>query len=123
MGLMLSPGDDDVTSPGVSWSYTGFNMFREWLAQAEGFTLAEMNGFGGDCVWSSVSTTLAPLLDHPDDDGSLAPAQCAAMLEAITEQRQHEDGGPVLERRLDDVRQLVTVMKYCLEKEVELIFC
>ncbi|MEU2135191.1 hypothetical protein [Streptomyces sp. NPDC018352] len=44
-------------------------------------------------------------------------------LEAITEQRQHEDGGPVLERRLDDVRQLVTVMKYCLEKEVELIFC
>lgn len=28
MGLMLSPGDDDVTSPDVSWSYTGFNMFR-----------------------------------------------------------------------------------------------
>ncbi|MFD5504348.1 hypothetical protein ACFWJS_32315 [Streptomyces sp. NPDC127061] len=85
-----------------------------------------MNGFGGDRVWSSVPTTLAPLLDHPDDDGSLAPAQCAAMLprlEAITEQQQHEDGGPVLERRLDDVRQLVTVMNYCLEKEVELIFC
>lgn len=67
MGLMLFPGDGDVTSPNISWSYTGFNMFREWLAQAEGFTLAEMNGFGGDRPWTSVSTTLAPLLDHPDD--------------------------------------------------------
>ncbi|MFE4959484.1 hypothetical protein ACFRCW_37235 [Streptomyces sp. NPDC056653] len=127
MGLMLSPGDDDVTSPDVCWSYTGFNMFREWLAQVEGFTLAEMNGFGGERTWSSVSTTLAPLLDHPDDDGSLAPAQCAAMLprlEAIIDQRQrqHEDSDPVLRRRIDDARQLVTVMKYCLDKDVELIF-
>ncbi|MEU2070187.1 hypothetical protein [Streptomyces anulatus] len=70
MGLMLSPGDDNVTSPDVSWSYTGFDMFREWLARAEGFTLAEMNGFGGDRTWNSVSTALAPLLDHPDDEGS-----------------------------------------------------
>ncbi|WP_030325903.1 hypothetical protein [Streptomyces flavochromogenes] len=125
MGLMLTPGDDDVTSPDVSWSYTGFNMFREWLARTEGFTLAEMNGFGGDRMWSSVSTTLAPLLDHPDDEGSLTPAQCAAALprlEAITGQ-QHEDGDPVDERRVDDVRQLVTVVRYCLEKDVELIFC
>ncbi|MET9497834.1 hypothetical protein [Streptomyces sp. NPDC006552] len=125
MGLMLSPGDDDVTSPDVSWSYTGFNMFREWLAEAEGFTLAEMNGFGGDRKWGSVSTTLAPLLAHPDDEGSLTPAQCAAMLarlEAIACE-PHEDGDPVNERRVDDVRQLVAVVKYCLENEVELVFC
>ncbi|MEE1671581.1 hypothetical protein RCR19_39850 [Streptomyces sp. WAC07094] len=125
MGLMLAPGDDNVTGPDVSWSYTGFNMFREWLAQAEGLTLAEMNGFGGDRKWDSVSTTLAPLLDHPDDEGSLTPTQCAAMLprlEAITDQ-QPKDGDPVHERRVDDVRQLVAVVRYCLEKEVELIFC
>ncbi|MBW8705673.1 hypothetical protein MBT84_39305 [Streptomyces sp. MBT84] len=125
MGLMLAPGDDNVTGPDVSWSYTGFNMFREWLAQAEGLTLAEMNGFGGDRMWDSVSTTLAPLLDHPDDEGSLTPTQCAAMLprlEAITDQ-QPKDGDPVHERRVDDVRQLVAVVRYCLEKEVELIFC
>ncbi|MGY3061899.1 hypothetical protein ACVWZD_006197 [Streptomyces sp. TE3672] len=30
--------------------------------------------------------------------------------------------GPVLGQRIDDVRQLVTVMRYCMEKEVELIF-
>jgi hypothetical protein len=61
VGLMLFPGDGDVTSPDVSWSYTGFHLFREWLASTEGFTLAEMHGFGGDRAWSGVSTTLAVL--------------------------------------------------------------
>ncbi|MEU8706304.1 hypothetical protein [Streptomyces sp. NPDC048565] len=104
-------------------------MFRVWLAQAEGFALPEMHGFDGDRPWSSVSTTLAPLLNHPDDDGpDLTPAQCAAMLprlEAIIDERQHLQHlgcDPVLERRIDDTRQLVTVMKFCLDKDVEVIF-
>lgn len=126
MGLMLFPGDDDVASPDISWSYTGFGMFRTWLAQAEGFTLAEMNGFGGARQWCSVSTTLAPLLNHPDDDGpDLVPAQCAAMLprlEAILDQRQPEDSDPALGRRIEDVSQLVTVLRFCADKDVELIF-
>ncbi len=126
MGLVLFPRDDNVTSPDVSWSYTGFNKFREWLAQAEGFALAEMHGFGGDRPWSSVSTTLAQLLDHPDDDApDLTPAQCAAMLprlEAILDQRQHDGGDPVLQRHTDDARHLVAVMRFCLNKDVELIF-
>lgn len=125
MGLMLFPGDGDVNSPDVSWSYTGFHMFRQWLAVAEGSTLGEMRGFGGDREWSSVSTTLTSLLDHPDDDGSLTAAQCAVMLprlEAIIDQLGPEDGDLVLQRRVDDVRQLVTVMKYCLGKGVDLVF-
>ncbi|MFE7958890.1 hypothetical protein [Streptomyces sp. NPDC057413] len=126
MGLVLFPGDGDVTSPDVSWSYSGFSMFRQWLAEAEGFTLAEMYGFGGDRPWSSVSTPLAPLLDHPDDDGpDLTPAQCAAMLprlEAIIDQQQHDGSDPVLQRRLEDACELVTVLKLCLDKGVELIF-
>lgn len=122
---MLFPGDDDVASPDVSWSYTGFSMFRKWLAQAEGFTLTEMNGFGGERQWRSVSTTLAPLLNHPDDEGSLAPAQCAAMLprlEAILDQRQSDYSDPVIRRRIEDVRQLITVLRFCVDKDVELIF-
>lgn len=125
MGLLLFPGDGAVESPDVSWSYTGFHMFREWLANTEGFSLAEMHGFGGDRAWSSVSITLAPLLNHSDDQGSLTAAQCAAMLprlEAIIDQLHAEDGDPVLLRRVDDARQLVTVVKYCLDKGVELVF-
>ncbi|MEU0955393.1 hypothetical protein ABZ353_24105 [Streptomyces niveus] len=126
MGIVLFPGDDDVTSPDISWSYTGFSMFRTWLAQAEGFGLSEMCGFGGDRPWNSVSTTLSPLLDHPDDDGpDLTPAQCANMLprlEAIVEERQPDGSDPVVQRRLEDTRQLVAVMKFCLDKDVELAF-
>ncbi|XMN04819.1 hypothetical protein ACK8N7_01580 [Streptomyces griseobrunneus] len=125
VGLMLLPGGGDVTSPDVSWSYTGFHMFRQWLADTEGFTLTEMRGFGGDRAWSSVSTPLTPLLDHVDDDGFLTTAQCAAMLprlEAIIDQLRPEDSDLVLLRRVDDTRQLVTVMQYCLDTGVELHF-
>ncbi|MFF7871034.1 hypothetical protein ACFZCT_31945 [Streptomyces qaidamensis] len=125
MGLMLFPGDDDVASPDVSWSYTGFSMFRKWLAWVEGFALAEMDGFGGDRQWSSVSTTLAPLLNHPDDEGDLTPAQCAAMLprlEDILNQRESDDSDPVLRRRIEDLSELVTVLRVCVDKDVELLF-
>ncbi|MGW3655054.1 hypothetical protein ACWD6R_04775 [Streptomyces sp. NPDC005151] len=44
-------------------------------------------------------------------------------LEAIIDQRQHEDSDPLLRRRIDDVHQLVTVMKYCLDEDVDLNFC
>ncbi|MFF8480926.1 hypothetical protein ACGFZG_27145 [Streptomyces antibioticus] len=70
-------------------------MFRQWLAQAEGFALAEMDGFGGNRPWHSVSATLAPLLHHPDDDGpGLSPTPCAAMLprlETILHRRRPDD--------------------------------
>ncbi len=126
MGLMLFPGDDDVASPDISWSYSGFSMFRKWLARAEGFTLAEMDGFGGDRPWSSVSTTLEPLLNHPDDDGpDLTPAQCAAMLPRLVSmlgQCRPDEGDLVLRRRIEDVGQLVTVLRYCLERGVGLVF-
>ncbi|WP_308402310.1 hypothetical protein [Streptomyces telluris] len=80
MGLMLCPADEEAASPDISWSYYGFNLFREWLAQTEGLLPREMVGFGGNRPWSSVTTTLTSLLDHPDDDGDLSAAQCAAML-------------------------------------------
>jgi len=125
MGLMLYPADSDVTSPDVEWSYSGFAEFRRWLAQAEGFDLDEMYGFGGDLPWSSVTTVLEPLLDHPDDGGpDFTLAQCAAMLprlEAIVDQRQ-DGSDPLLRRHLTDARRLVVVMRLCLDKDVELYF-
>ncbi|MBD0420247.1 hypothetical protein H0H10_13950 [Streptomyces sp. TRM S81-3] len=127
MGLMLCPADDDVASPDTSWSYHGFHLFRQWLAQAEGIALPEMAGFGGKRAWSSITTTLEPLLNHPDDDGDLAPAQCAAMLprleELAVERPQAADDSDLQRRRIDDTRQLINVMKYCVDKGVPLVFC
>ncbi|WP_328382025.1 hypothetical protein OHS81_02580 [Streptomyces sp. NBC_00400] len=126
MGVLLFPGDDDTGSPAVSWSYTGFGGFRRWPAQAEGFTLDEMHGFGGQRPWSDVSTRLAPLLDHPDDAGpDLTPTHCAAMLPRLREiggRRYEASAGPLLQRHLDDVRQLVVVLQRCVEKDVDLLF-
>ncbi|MFB6831962.1 hypothetical protein [Streptomyces hydrogenans] len=124
MGLVLFPGDGDVSSPDIDWSYSGFSAFRTWLSQAEGFALSDMCGFGGERPWSSVSTTLEPLLDHPDDAGpDLTPAQCAAMLprlEAII--NQQDDSDPIARKHAGDVRRLIVVMKLCLEKDVALLF-
>ncbi|MFI1537733.1 hypothetical protein [Streptomyces anandii] len=126
MGLVLFPGDGDVTSPDVSWSYTGFGVFRRWLAQAEGFGLSEMDGFGGQYLWSDASTTLAPLLNHADDDGpDLTPSQCATILprlEEIAQQKPEAGNDPTLQRHIDDTRQLVAVLQLCVEKDVDLIF-
>ncbi|MGW1604847.1 hypothetical protein [Streptomyces eurythermus] len=126
MGLVLFPGDDDTSGPDVSWSYTGFGAFRRWLAQAEGFALDEMHGFGGERPWNDVSTTLTPLLDHPDDDGpDLTPIQCAAILPRLQEIADQPPGGttdPLLQRHIDDARQLVVVLQLCIEKDVDLLF-
>ncbi|MGH4031877.1 hypothetical protein ACQB60_23430 [Actinomycetota bacterium Odt1-20B] len=125
MGLMLFPGDGDDDSPDISWSYTGFSMFRSWLAGIEGFTLAEMAGFGGERPWSEVATPLAPLLDHPDDHGELTAQECAAILPRLQEiagRPEEHPSGPGRKRRADDVRQLVVVLRRCVEKDVELVF-
>jgi hypothetical protein len=126
MGLMLVPQDSDGAGPDVSWSYTGFHMYRQWLARAEGFVFTEMHGFGGDRPWSEVSTTLEPLLRHRDDEGDIPPAQCAAMLprlEAIIEERSAHGDDPDDPRRVADTRELVTVVRHCRDKDVPLVFC
>ncbi|MET7728796.1 hypothetical protein [Streptomyces mirabilis] len=126
VGLVLFPGDDDTGSQDVSWSYTGFGVFRRWLAQAEGFILDEMRGFGGQRPWSDVSTTLTPLLNHPDDGGpDLTSAQCAAILPRLREiaDQWHEGSADsLLQRHTNDIGQLVVVVQLCVEKDVGLLF-
>ncbi|MFJ5798500.1 hypothetical protein [Streptomyces decoyicus] len=125
MGLVLFPGDGDASRPDVSWSYSGFAAFRRCLAQAEGLTLSEMWGFGGERPWSEVSTALEPLLDHPDDGGDpLSPAGCAAILprlETITDQSA-QDGDDMLHQHIEDGRKPATVLRLCIEKHVPLGF-
>ncbi len=126
MGLILFPGDGDTTSPDVAWSYPDFHAFRCRLAQAEGFVLDEMRGFGGERLWSNVSTTLEPFLDRPDDGGGeLSTAECTAILprlEAITGEWQEQTAHPLLQQHIENARQLALVLRLCIEKDVELLF-
>ncbi|MFD5065301.1 hypothetical protein [Streptomyces sp. NPDC058394] len=126
MGLVLFPRDGDNSSPDVSWSYGGFAAFRRRLALTEGFVLSEMWGFGDERPWSEVSTALEPLLDHPDIGGDdLTPAECASILirlEEITDQWIREDGDQRLQQHIEDARQLVGVLRLCIEKNVPLVF-
>lgn len=125
MGLCLFPVDGDVNSPDVSWSYSGFDIFRQRLARAEGFDLPEMRGFGGDRSWGDVSTALAPFLDHPDDHGELSAADCATVvhrLEEIIAQWEADGGDALVRQHIEYGRRLVAVLRLCVDKSVELAF-
>ncbi|MFF2779514.1 hypothetical protein ACFVU3_32030 [Streptomyces sp. NPDC058052] len=121
---MLFPGDEDLGSPDVAWSYRDFAAFRRLLAEAEGFTLHDMRGFGGERPWSDVSTSLEPFLDRPDDGGGeLSPTECAALvprLQAIVDQWQTDDDVPRM--HTDAARQLLVVLRLCVAKDVDLCF-
>ncbi|MCX4970864.1 hypothetical protein OHA98_40215 [Streptomyces sp. NBC_00654] len=126
MGLVLFPGDGDNSSLDVSWSYSGFAAFRRRLAETEGIVLSEMWGFGGERPWSEASTALESLLDHPDDGGDdLSPSKCASILvrlEAITNQWAREGGDQLLQQHIKDARQLASVLRLCIDKNVPLVF-
>ncbi|MET7607371.1 hypothetical protein ABZS96_33880 [Streptomyces avermitilis] len=49
--------------------------FRRGLAAHAGIDLPRMQGFGGDTAWTSVSSPLRHLLNHPDDSGEISADQ------------------------------------------------
>ncbi|MFE1560656.1 hypothetical protein ACFW6V_37445 [Streptomyces sp. NPDC058734] len=126
MGLILFPDDGDITSPDATWSCRSFHDFRYALAQAEGFALDDMWGFGGERPWSEVATVLEPLLDHPDVAGDpLTAADCAAIaprLEAIADDWARDRTDGLRERHVEDARRLALVLRFCVEKGVLLLF-
>lgn len=78
MGIGFSHG-------GASWSYSGFSHFRQRLASAIGIELSSMRGYGGNVEWSTVADPIAPLLNHSDCDGELAPAVCSTVAPRLAE--------------------------------------
>jgi hypothetical protein len=73
-----------------------------------------------------VSTTLEPLLDHPDNGGDdLSPADHAAImprLEAISDEWAQVNDDPLLHRHIGDACQLAHILRLCIEKGVPLVF-
>jgi hypothetical protein len=144
MGLDLHParrsddplyGDEDSPywpgAPYPQWSYGGFDRFRQRLAEAEGFSLNEMAGFGegfgedavrGTRSWDDVTTELAPLLNHSDCDGEMTPQECAAVLPRL---REIITGWATAEPGDYDVQAgqaLCEAMQLCAEQGVRLLF-
>jgi hypothetical protein len=73
MGLDIRVYEAVVRDHAWSSSYSTFGAFRTRLAAAEGFDLDEMTGFGGKREWSEIESSLVPLLNHSDCDGTLHP--------------------------------------------------
>lgn len=66
----------DFSHCGAHWAYSGFNKFRERLAEKIGFDLRKMAGFDGDQSWDTMNDDIKPLLNHSDCDGFLSPEVC-----------------------------------------------
>ncbi len=65
-------------------SYGAFGAWREWLARRAGFSLHEMEGFGGFLEWNR-GDNLTILLDHSDCDGEILAKDCAPLAERLQE--------------------------------------
>lgn len=59
-------------------SYVGFNDFREAWANHLGFTLHEMEGFGGKKKWTN--EPLQSFFNHSDCDGEISVEDCREIL-------------------------------------------
>ncbi|MGW3396181.1 hypothetical protein [Streptomyces hydrogenans] len=127
MGVCLFPGDGNIESPDACFSYREFKRFRHRLAEEEGFSMPDMEGFGGSTSWNDVSSTLKPLLDHPDDHGrNISLNECRIMLprlESILSKIEKAPGIHIEERdQLRWLSNLVTVVRICVKKNVEMCF-
>ena len=82
MGLDFSHGD-------AHWAYSGFNRFRERLAQIIGFKLRDMQGFTDSIEsglsWDNIKDPIKDLLNHSDCDGELMVNQCQTIAPRLNE--------------------------------------
>jgi hypothetical protein len=77
---------EGFTAKTASWSYSGFNRFRELVASKAGISLDSMVGFGGQMAWEDLAgEALLPLLNHSDCDGELTPEECKTVAPRLRE--------------------------------------
>ncbi|ACK88851.1 hypothetical protein BCAH820_4398 [Bacillus cereus AH820] len=101
------------------WGYSGFNNFRRKLASQVGFNLDEMEGFGGEVDWDTVTDDIKDFLDHSDCDGSLTPEQCEVIYPRLLELVESWDDN---DRDKQNAIILADDMKYCVENNLTLEF-
>jgi hypothetical protein len=133
MGLDFRHLADRPSHECPRWAYSGFSHFRELLAAAEGFALNDMQGFStgnpfkgtrvpGTRSWDEITTSIKPLLDHPDDDGELTPAECAQVAPRLREIATGWDPDPDLSRHRHRGLLLADCMDMCARLGTDLWF-
>jgi hypothetical protein len=103
MGLDISVDHGDYSFR--AGSYSGFHMWRNWLASIAGIDLDDMTGFGGRTSWEP-DTPFRELLFHSDCDGYLGLRDCRNLkkdfeqfyLDALLKMNDKEEGGYDLTR-------------------------
>lgn len=71
---------------GPSWTYSGFNRFREAIAAEIGVDLFDMEGFSGVTRWDAFdSDPICILLNHSDCDGKILPDDCERIAPRLKE--------------------------------------
>ena len=104
-----------------SWSYSGFNLFRERLAQSVGIQLREMEGFGeAQISWDILADEIKPLLMHSDCDGTMSPEECRAVAPRL---RELIAPWPADDYDRQHGALLSDMMEFCAESNTDLLFC
>ena len=109
----------DFDKSSANWSYSGFNQFREKLAAAIGINLRQMQGFDGSQSWDTVTSPIAPLLNHSDCDGHLTVTEMKGIAPELKRIVSSWPDGYDKEQAL----QLVKDMETCIKKKQKLEFC
>lgn len=133
MGLDLHAGIDGTAeneyedtwyAPGLhaQWSYTGFARFRERLAENEGFTLGEMQGFHGDRSWDEIASPLKPLLNHSDCDGEMTSEEAAQVWPRLVEIAENRRGDGELEWNMRGLQSLIELLQGAAENGWTVLF-
>jgi hypothetical protein len=105
------------------WSYGGFHLFRQRLADTLGIHLRAMQGYSqapDAKPWDGVESDLLPLLLHSDCDGDMSPEDCARVapaLEAIVSQWGDVDydgrSGMALVAMMKEAAALGVALEFC----------
>lgn len=113
------PSEEDLDyNEKASWSYSGFNMFRDRLVRTLGLAR------GIKDLWQNplpyTNHPLYPLLMHSDCDGELSPAECARIVPVL---KAAVAGWPSGDYDRVQALRLAEHMSLCVEMNRELGFC
>lgn len=117
----------------ASWAYSGFNRFRERLADEVGIDLRKMKGFQPlelndeqglewdkkAIDWNTVKNPLKPFLNHSDCDGQISAKKCGTIAEIINNIVSKWDKDDYDTRQANE---LVKTMRNCFKNNKPLIF-